>query len=294
MLPYFFNLGDFTTPINSIFLLVMKKSTRREIAKDTLKILKQGYYLNGHGKTIGLKSKQKFSTQNTQLFNGEELKELIDALNDEKPFKTVFEVTGETTLEAILRLQNEDDNLLALNFASARNPGGGFLTGSQAQEESLARSTGLYPCQLKAEKYYIQHRKNKTPFYSDNMIYSPKVAVFRNDQGDFLEDAAFSSFITSPAVNAGVVKREFPEEVGKIEGVMKTRISKILALAHSKGHETLILGAWGCGVFENEPEAIAQWFNEAFKNTFDGKFKKVVFAIYSREEKYRQPFEELF
>jgi uncharacterized protein (TIGR02452 family) len=272
----------------------MKRSTRREIAKNTLKVLKQGYYLNGMGKTIGLKSKQKFSTQNTQLFSGEELNELLEVLNNEKPFDTVFEVTEETTLAAILRLQTEDNDLLTLNFASAKNPGGGFLNGSQAQEESLARSTGLYPCQLKAEKYYIQHRKNKTPFYSDNMIYSPMVAVFRNDHGDFLEDPAFSSFITSPAVNAGVIKRQFPEEEGKIESVMKTRISKMLALAHSKGHKTLILGAWGCGVFENEPPAIAQWFQDAFSTIFEGKFEKVVFAIYSRDEKYIQPFKELF
>jgi uncharacterized protein (TIGR02452 family) len=272
----------------------MKRSTRREIAKDTLKTLKQGYYLNGQGKTIGLKSKQKFSTQNTQLFKGEALGDLIDGLDEEKPFKTVYEVTDETTLAAILRLQEDDEDLLTLNFASARNPGGGFLHGSQAQEESLARSSGLYPCQLNAEKYYIFHRKNKTPFYSDNMIYSPKVAVFKNDEGAFLENLAFTSFITSPAVNSGVVRRQFPEDESKIEATMRTRINKMLALAHSKGHKTLILGAWGCGVFENEPSDIAQWFKDAFERKFDGKFEKIVFAIYAKDEKYIQPFKELF
>lgn len=276
------------------FLLVMKRSTRREIAKDTLKVLKQGYYLNDQGKTIGLKTRQKFSTQNTQFFSGEALAQIVDELNDEKPFKTVFEVTGETTLEAILRLQSPEAELIALNFASAKHPGGGFLNGSQAQEETLARSTGLYPCLLNAEKYYILHRKSKTPFYSDNMIYSPQVPVFKNDEGKFLDELAFSSILTSPAVNAGVVRRQFPEDEGKIAEAMKTRMTKLLALAHSKGHKTLILGAWGCGIFENDPEMVAKWFHEVLEHKFAGKFEKVVFAIYAKDEKYIQPFKELF
>lgn len=272
----------------------MKRSKRREIAKDTLKVLKQGYYLNGQGRTIGLKSKQKFSTQNTQFLKGEELDKLVEELNDEKPFKTTYEVTGESTIAAILRLQSEDANLLTLNFASAKNPGGGFLNGSQAQEESLARSSGLYLSQLNAEKYYILHRKIKSPFYSDNMIYSPEVPVFKNDEGEYLDDLAITSFITSPAVNAGVVKRQQPENEGKVEGAMKTRIKKVLALANNKGHKTLILGAWGCGVFENDPEMIARLFHGVLEAEFAGKFEKVVFAIYSKDERFSEPFKSLF
>ncbi|KAA3629893.1 MAG: TIGR02452 family protein [Bacteroidetes bacterium] len=272
----------------------MKRSTRREIAKDTLKSLKQGYYLNGQGKTIGLKSKHKFSTQNTEFFLGDDLDNLLEELNDEKAFKTAYEVTGESTLAAILRLQAEHENLLTLNFASAKNPGGGFLNGSQAQEESLARSSGLYPCLLNAEKYYMLHRKIKSPFYTDNMIYSPMVPVFKNDEGKYLDELAFTSFITSPAVNAGVVRRQQPEHEGKIEGAMKTRIKKVLALSKSKGHSILILGAWGCGVFENEPEMIARLFHEVLETKFSGTFEKVVFAIYSKDEKYSEPFKSLF
>ena len=272
----------------------MKRSTRREIAKDTLKVLKQGYYLNGQGKTIGLKSKQKFSTQNTEFLKGEELETVLADLKDDQPFKTTFEVTGESTLEAVLRLQDDGDDLLTLNFASAKNPGGGFLNGSQAQEETLARSTGLYPCQLNAEKYYTHHRNNKSPFYSDNMIYAPQVVVFKNDEGKFLENLASTSFITSAAVNAGVVRRQQPEDEDKIEDIMRVRIKKMLALALIKGHKTLILGAWGCGVFENDPPSMAKWFREAFDNEFAGKFEKVVFAIYSKDEKYIEPFRELF
>ncbi|MCB0652052.1 MAG: TIGR02452 family protein [Saprospiraceae bacterium] len=272
----------------------MKRSTRREIAKDTLKILKQGYYLNEQGKTIGIKARQKFSTQHTQFFKGEELEEMFSGLGPEQPFKTTFEVTGESTISAVLRLQAEDEDPLTLNFASAKNPGGGFLNGSVAQEESLARSSGLYSCQLKGEKYYAIHRNTKTPFYTDNMIYSPKVAVFKNDDGEFLEDLAFTSFITSPAVNAGVIKREEPEHLDKVEAAMKGRIKKVLTLAYSKGHKTLILGAWGCGVFENDPASMAKWFHEVFQNEFAGKFKKVVFAIYSKEEVFIQPFRDLF
>ncbi|MCP4113573.1 MAG: TIGR02452 family protein [Desulfobacteraceae bacterium] len=52
--------------------------------------------------------------------------------------ETVIEVTTESTLEAAHRLIKEYNcnHIACLNFASAKNPGGGFSSGSQAQEES--------------------------------------------------------------------------------------------------------------------------------------------------------------
>jgi uncharacterized protein (TIGR02452 family) len=75
---------------------------------------------------------------------------------------------------------------------------------------------------------------------------------------------------------------------------MRTRIEKVLALSVLHGNDTLILGAWGCGVFQNDPAVIAQLFKDVLTTTFKNQFKKVVFAIYARDEKFITPFRQEF
>jgi len=67
---------------------------------------------------------------------------------------------------------NDDDSvdIFVLNFASGRNPGGGFLRGAQAQEESIAKVSGLYPClETQHESFYMPNRRSHSPFYTDNV-----------------------------------------------------------------------------------------------------------------------------
>jgi uncharacterized protein (TIGR02452 family) len=97
-----------------------------------------------------------------------------------RPWRRLFEVTGESSLEAARRLTGP---VAVLNFASARNPGGGFLNGAQAQEEALCRASALYTCLLQARGFYDHHRAHRDPFYTDRVIHSPAVPVFRDDKG---------------------------------------------------------------------------------------------------------------
>ncbi len=274
----------------------MSKSKRAVIAKDTLEILKRGYYINEEGTKIDIQKTQTYSEENTYLYTPEELLELIETQNlSTSGRETIFEVTGETTLNAVRRLVVEGmKNVLCLNFASARNPGGGFLGGAQAQEESIARATGLYPCQLKASNYYETNRKTKTCLYTDHMIYSPKVPLIKNEAGDLLEKALEVSIITAPAVNTGVVKRREFSNIDKIEPTMRRRIDQVLAISKKHGHKVLVLGAWGCGVFQNDPREAALWFEEALREKYAGQFKRIVFAIYARNERFITPFRERF
>jgi uncharacterized protein (TIGR02452 family) len=84
-------------------------------------------------------------------------------------------------------------------FASAKNPGGRFLTGAQAREESIARSLALYPCQQAAGTFYDFHRHQRDLRYSDRIIYSPAVPVFRADDGTLLDEPCEVSFLTAAA-----------------------------------------------------------------------------------------------
>jgi uncharacterized protein (TIGR02452 family) len=268
------------------------------IAQDTMKILERGMYISPSGQEVNIQTDLEKACKRTQFLSGEELETFLIHRNHPAPkFSSKISVTGETTLEAAERLARvSKDTVAVLNFASAKNPGGGFLGGAQAQEESLARSSGLYPSLLTQPKFYDFHRKQDNLLYSDMMIYSPKVPVFRTDNGSLLEEPYFSSFITSAAPNAGAIANNQPERLEQISDSLENRSEYVLATAESFEHERLILGAWGCGVFRNDPVMVAQTFSRLLETKFKGAFREVVFAVFdsSREKKVFEAFKVEF
>ncbi|OJJ18063.1 TIGR02452 family protein [marine bacterium AO1-C] len=279
------------------------RKRRANLAQETLNVLEAGTYTNHQKEVINIQEALEVAIEGTELYAPEDFKKEVyserDVVMQDRSFDTVFEVTTETTLQAARRLFEEGhQDIAVLNFASAKNPGGGFLGGSQAQEESLARSSALYPCLEKHKSLYLANRKRRTGLYSDHMIYSPQVPVFRDDDGDFLDAPYPLSFITSPAVNAGSVKENYPQELEMVEDTMLKRTEKVLSLAVSYQHPVLVLGAWGCGVFKNNPKDIAHYFATFLQaeGRFAKAFEKVVFAVYSgqRNNPNLPAFEELF
>jgi uncharacterized protein (TIGR02452 family) len=241
----------------------MKRLNRVEIAQNTLEIIEKGNYRNNLGKTVSIKDETDLAVENTKIYRTEDFPSEFNLTKIE--VETTFEVTDETTLEAAKRIckENADENPFVLNFASAMSPGGGFLSGSQAQEESLARSSSLYATLMANFEFYEFNRRGHSCFYSDWMIYSPKVPVFRNDDGSLVEKPYLATF---------------------------------LWLANNHGHKTLILGAWGCGVFQNDANSIANIFADLLKGEFAKCFERVIMAIYDTTptRKVYQAFMENF
>lgn len=269
---------------------------RKKIASDTLRILEEGYFLNSAGEQIDIANAQSFTEENTITYTPDMTDSLIvnriPALLDEP---ANIEVNDLPTMDAVRKVIGEGhENVAYLNFASAKNPGGGFLRGSQAQEESIARVTGLYNSLMKAIEYYEVNRKTKSCFYTDYMIYSPNVPIIKDEEGNNMDTLLTASIITAPAVNIGVVKRRDPEKLNGVETVMKRRIEKVLAVALEHGHKVIVLGAWGCGVFSNDPNNMARYFNEVIEEKFRFEFKKIVFAVYSSSDRFIQPFYKEF
>ncbi len=274
----------------------MSRNDRKQLAEETLQIMEQGYFVTPSDKTIPIKELQAECEANTKVYSPEASDDL---LQNRRPnpldISTKISVTNQTTLDAVRDLiaaGNED--VLCLNFASAKNPGGGFLGGSQAQEESIARATGLYKSLLQADVYYETNRNTKSCFYTDYMIYSPGVPIFKDENGSNLEELLSCSIITAPAVNTGVVKRKEPHRLSEIESVMKRRIAKVLAISLRHGHRCLVLGAWGCGVFQNNLIDMARYFREVIEQQFKSEFREIVFAIYARNERFINPFYDEF
>ena len=208
------------------------------------------------------------------------------------PHATAYEVTNETTLSAHRRHLAKGHRVVSLNFASATQPGGGFLTGARAQEEYLCRSSALYLA-IKDSPMYAYHRREGHKRYSDAMIYSPEVPVFRDDEHRLLPKPYLASFITSAAP---LTKHLHPEELVRIPDILRERIRKILTVAQIHGHDSLVLGAWGCGAFGNDGHLVAALFHQALETDFKGAFKEVTFAIVdtSPEEKFIGPFAKRF
>lgn len=262
-----------------------KRSRNAEIARETLAFLEAGGYSSSGGCHVDLAEDLRRAVSSTTLYRPDQFpRPPVPPPGALRPGSTI-EVTGETTLQAAHRLATTTGvEPMCLNFASAKNPGGGFLNGSQAQEESLARSSGLHPCLISAWDYYDYHRTNRPALYSDHMIFSPGVPVFRDDDGRLLDVPYRAAFLTSPAVNVGLYIRDHPGDVARIASTMRDRVAKVLWLAHREGQTHLVLGAWGCGVFGNDPAMIAGLFRDALApgGPFAGVFPYATFAIRDR------------
>ncbi|WP_026313952.1 TIGR02452 family protein [Actinomadura flavalba] len=252
----------------------MSRHPRRAVAEQTVTILDTGRYRAPSGHDVDLSDALAASVRGTVLHRPAEP---VPAIPPPGAAGRV-EVTGETTLAAARRLGGDGTVPLALNFASAKNPGGGFRNGAHAQEEGLARSSGLYASLRAAPEYYAFHRAQGDLLYSDHMIYSPSVPVFRDDAGTLLDHPYPVAFLTSPAPNRGAIRD--PAHAARVSGALARRAHRVLATALHHGHASIVLGAWGCGVFRNDPREVAETFAGLLGGPFAHRFGHVVFAVW--------------
>lgn len=280
----------------------MGRNQRAAQAKQTVEILQTGFYERPDGRKVEIADAIQRCLDSTKLYEPDQLERLTQAIAAmPRPYdSTAFEVRNETTLQGAHRLLSDPayQRVGALNFASAKNAGGGFLNGSQAQEESLARSSALYGSLQKAPSYYQRHRDSPSLLYSDCMIHSPDCPVFRDDDGALRDEPFLIDFLTSPAPNAGAIRQSRPQEQSRIAETLATRAEKVLALAAHAQIEALVLGAWGCGVFKNDPSMVASTFREFLgpDGPYFGRFAKVVFSVldHSSDLGVITPFSDAF
>ncbi|KAK7692313.1 hypothetical protein QCA50_003938 [Cerrena zonata] len=282
-----------------------RRKALRQIAEETLETIKAGSYLD-----CDLIAAVTTSKQNTRFYAPDSLfstwaSSKSDASSSKATQISLLEVS---TLEGARLIANSyasSDScprIGVLNFASAKKPGGGFLSGAQAQEESIARSSTLYPTLMTrvAQSFYTLHNKDpKNGYYSHAMIYSPGVIVLRDDQGGWVEPLKID-VLTCAAVNAGVVRQGISiitkvEKEKKIRKTMKERMARILFLFEQQGIKNIVLGSFGTGVFRNDVEIVAKLWGELLlvdKARFKRSFEHIVFAVLGRDT--FETFEQIF
>ena len=236
------------------------------------------------GKWVDLSKFIESSLQNKKSIPPEESLELPESPNFPA---TKIQIANETTLMTARRFMEQGNKrTLILNFANGTNVGGGFLLGAKAQEETLCYASSLYRT-LEGDPFFRYHRFKRIAA-SDYAIVSETI-VFRDDEYELIAEPWQMDVITMAApiaiLGIGVSKKKGAE-------LLDSRIERLYEIAASLGYENLVLGAWGCGAFGNNPVAVSSLFRKHLEGRFVGCFSEVAFTIadWSPERKFLQPF----
>lgn len=181
-----------------------------------------------------------------------------------------------------------------LNFASSKHPGGGFVRGSMAQEESLCYRSNLYNVLKEHESFYEYNREHlEKTLYTDGVIYSEDVCFFRNEKLENSEPFTVD-IITCAAPNFRAARR-LGVDADTINRVMVRRLKEIFEVAVTNGVEHLVLGAFGCGVFHNDPNFVAECTYRFLVDELYGMyFKQVTFPMHDSTSNNALAFQHWF
>lgn len=249
---------------------------RSVIARETIEVMRNnGYYTND-----GIWTHHILDDMKTTYYSP--LLDLDISQVVRLSFPTTIEFTHNQTIREVQ--MSPTGHTVVLNFASAKNPGGGFESDAQAQEESICRRSTLHASingPIAASFYDVNRRVRAV--YTNAAIYSENVVVFRDDNAyaDFLDEPLVADFVTVAAVNVGALGAEYDRDPVKYRRLIKSRINRVLATAAISGGagKKLILGAFGCGVFRSPPEIVAGYFHELLMGKYANIFLTVTFAI---------------
>lgn len=192
-----------------------------------------------------------------------------------------FTVTNEDSFQAAKRYENP----FVMNFANAHKAGGGFMLGANAQEEALCRCSTLYASisSDRAGEMYCFNNTHLSSVESDYMLYSPQVCVFRDENCQLLKEPFMAAVMTVAAPNRNGAAMFATDK--KLAETMMRRIRIMLRIAAKYRHRNLVLGAWGCGAFRNNPRKVAEYFRVILVDEGYGKcFDEVCFAVYGRDD----------
>lgn len=276
-------MSDFKKNLNN------QREKLKEVFNDTLEFINSNELLRSF--TENSKNLTEVRTQNPWLDS--------PAKEGNFYFSNVF-VTKSKTLEAALRLHKENpaNKIAILNFASATNPGGGVTKGSSAQEESICRCTNLYPCLNTGKNwkyFYTPHKAEGNPLHNDDIIYTPGIIICKSDDGQFRR-LTNDEFVTVDVITCAAPNlRENPNNYCNQEGTNSAvnisdedlyklhlkRARNILYTALRYNVDILVLGAFGCGAFKNNPYVVAKAYKDALKD-YATQFKEIEFAIYCK------------
>lgn len=251
----------------------MKKEINIKIFEDTLKIINSNKLLNDATNN---------SIKNTIIYEKK-----IDISKEKNNKIATIKVLNERTINVINKFTSNKKTAI-LNFASATNPGGGVKRGSNAQEESICRCTNLYSVlstKVLFDKYYKINREKHNSLYSDVVIYTPNIKVIKSDENicTLLDAKNWYEVDVITCAAPNLINKSINQT--ELLNIHKERARCILTSAIINDVKNIVLGAFGCGAFKNNPEIVAQAYKEILIDEEYGKFfDEVIFAIISNSK----------
>ena len=258
------------------------KELRAKEFRNSVEITTHGFYFTESGQRVDLPNDSDM-IRNT-VFYEHEIR-MDDKPQCDKP--TLVEVQNIDCLYAAVQLKEQGYNPAVLNMASRRNPGGGVTTGAGAQEETLFRRTNLFRSLYQfapyAEQYGIKRSYHQYPLDRNfGGVYTPDAVYFRESEQKgyaLLEEPISLSFITVAGMNRPDLTDDGFIAPYHVEPI-KNKIRTIFRMGLVHGHDSLVLGALGCGAFRNPPRHVARLFHEVMEEPeFKNKYRCIVFAI---------------
>jgi len=176
----------------------------------------------------------------------------------------------------------------AINMASHKRPGGGVRNGARAQEEGLFRCSNLTNV-ISADFYPLQENEC---LYTEN-------AVFFKDKNYDLIPPINCDIVTIAALrlsgivtDKGLVSFESEHDRKIYEQITRDKIRLMCSIPSKYGVSNLILGAWGCGVFKNDPEFISKTFKKILiEEGYSSLYDNVIFGVINDRNSVANNFE---
>jgi uncharacterized protein (TIGR02452 family) len=189
--------------------------------------------------------------------------------------KTDIIIEDLDSVSAVRKYYSVSKTVAVLNYASYKNPGGMFMEGSIAQEESLCHGSNLYNIISQFFEYYDWNNQHKNKaLYLNRALYTPDVCFMMEDNGYCMCDV-----ITCAAPNKSAAQKYQNVSDRENTDSLSSRIKFVLDIAVDNEVDTLILGAYGCGVFGQNPYEVASIFKLFLEGKYKNTFDKVIFAI---------------
>ncbi len=205
-----------------------------------------------------------------------------------------IELIATDTITATIQAHKNNPNsrIAILNFASYKNPGGGFMNNMYAQEEAICYCTNLFYELVNYSDWY-KHPLNNG-LYDNKSILSHNIAVVASERGNLLppDEVFYIDVLTCAAPNLSSVLTYRPSLKEVAENISRDRVAYVMDIFANNHYDTIILGAFGCGVFKNDPNVIASAFKTYINNNSD-KFKNIIFAIPDKTSKNYQTFKNI-
>eukprot|EP00927_Polykrikos_kofoidii_P036676 TRINITY_DN30960_c0_g1_i1.p1 TRINITY_DN30960_c0_g1~~TRINITY_DN30960_c0_g1_i1.p1 ORF type:complete len:300 (+),score=54.59 TRINITY_DN30960_c0_g1_i1:46-945(+) len=217
------------------------------------------------------------------------------------------------SLQAVELLSRSGLRPAVLNFAHSYNCGGGFEHSGGSQEENIFRNSSLFlslwphrrrddgPGVLARGQWigeYDDVLPRKEAFYPHSDcggIYSPHVRLVRRLGVEKVPLMPVEEVATLPCFGVLTVAAQDMNRDSEFKPeLLREKLRTTLHMALVNNHDSLVLGAFGCGYFCNPPVAVAQTCRELLQGEFAQTFRVCIFAVPDRVGPNIDAFSECF